>query len=322
MNLIDVFISFGKIPNALNTVFLSHSQPPLDFLGVKYLIDKKLLNRKLEKKIIYVIEKELFWEWLDLFLDKEAPRQNYNLVKEYGFLTRYMNIHFDPFLASCEDGKDHNWISIKYGCFYFSVQLNSIIYGILVFFEDYYQRKDEKRSNLYSEIKKIFYNSFQKLFWVEKHGWNGFKNYSILEKEKGSILYGDLSAEVFPLFFGLVTKDKVEIVKENLKNHYKGDIGLAATSLILRKKGSIKEEPYKNISYQWEYPNCWPPLMYFAVEGLKRYHFLNEALEYEFNFVNYLELNFKEKGCFFEKYPYLQNNFIEKGFYGNLPGFG
>ena len=38
-NLAEVFESFGRIPNALTTWFLSHAQPPLEIFGVFDLLD-------------------------------------------------------------------------------------------------------------------------------------------------------------------------------------------------------------------------------------------------------------------------------------------
>ena len=59
-----------------------------------------------------------------------------------------------------------------------------------------------------------------------------------------------------------------------------------------------------------------------AVDGLKRYGFEKEALEYEQNWVNFIEKEFYKIGGFAEKSPYSSNVAAEEGFYGMVKGFG
>jgi alpha,alpha-trehalase len=277
------------------------------------------------EKLINVVEEDLFVEWLDGGGGKVHSRQTKETLERYGLLTRYTGIHYHPLLASCEDGKDHNWISLTYGDKYLPVQLNSIIYGILdhlvMYYNDRHLGNNLARAGEYSELKEQFLQDFQEIFWCENGKWTGFRNYLIIPGSEGQILYGDLAAEIFPLFNGIATAEQAEITKNNLEKYYKGDYGLATTSLELRKGGSI-EEPSGNWSYQWEYPNCWAPLMMVAVDGLKRYGYAKEALGYEKNWVQFIEKEFYKNGGFAEKSPYSSHVKVEKGFYGTVKGFG
>lgn len=326
LNLADVFDEYKRIPNALTTVFLSHAQPPLEAISVVDLLEAGFPAGEWSKQMIRVIEEDLLTEWWDFETGKLHKRQVLPTVEKYGLLTRYTRMHFHPLLTGCEDGKDHNWISATYGSDYLPVQLNAIIYQMLTVLIDYF--KDEKLGNdktkadLYRQYQQQLYKDFQKFFWCEKGKWKGFRNYSIHKSSEGSILYGDLSAEVWPLFVGIATEEQAEVIKNNLAKYYAGDLGLATTSLELREGGSIQQEPQGGWTFQWEYPNCWPPLMYVAVEGLKKYGYEKEALDYQKRWIKAVEIEFPIIHGFAEKSPYAQDVPIFEGYYGVVHGFG
>jgi alpha,alpha-trehalase len=206
------------------------------------------------------------------------------------------------------------------------VQLNAIIYGILSFLTRYYKSKDHgnhsAKAHKYEELKELFRKNFQDVFWHTGDKWEGFRNYSLRTSDYGHILYGDLSAEIWPLYVGLATAEQAKTTKNNLEKYYKGDYGLATTSLELRDGGSLQSEPPGFSSFQWEYPNCWAPLMYIACEGLKKYGYKKEALEYEKNWVKYIERTYSETKTIPEKGPYQAGLVPNAGLYGLLTGFG
>ena len=358
LNLIDVFNDFGRIPNALSTWFLSHAQPPLEskmlFDIIKYQIFKddtatttneahlnilnqkkalkipqqKLNSLKWTKAVVETIEQELVSEWWDFDLNKKNPRQNLHLVEKYGpYITRHTSIHFHSLLVGCEDGKDHNWINAKYGEYFLPVQLNSIIYGIITDLVWYYIsiEQSEHKVNLYSKIAKQLKEQFNKLFWIEQGSWNGYFNYSL--HDDTSILYGDLAAQIWPLFVGLADFKQAELVRTQLAKYYAGDIGLAATSVELRKNSSIPVAPKGHWGFQWE-KNCWPPLMHVAVVGLLNYSknkddaFYKDAVKYMKNWTQWVEQEFERSGGIHEKGPYSSKIATKEGYYGVLRGFG
>lgn len=326
LNLADVFQIYHRIPNALSSAFLSHSQPPLEMYSIAELLENGTTFDDRIRYIVQTLEQELFIEWLDFGRGKGYMRQTKELVDKYGIVTRHTNLHFHPLIAGCEDGKDHNWVTVQYGSNYLPVQLNAIIYGILDRLEQFYRSEhlgnDANKAKIYSDLKKQFYEDFQKIFWVEEGKWAGFRNYSIEDNKTGPILYGDLAAEVFPLFTKIATPAQAEITKNNLQKYYSGDYGLSATSLELRKGGSIEHAPDGEWEFQWEYPNCWAPLMLIAVQGLKNYGYIKEALDYEKRWVEHVEHRFEKTGVFAEKYTYSSGLEMEEGFYGNVKGFG
>lgn len=323
MNFVHVYKKEGRIPNALASYYLSHAQPPLESFGIMALLDSGLKVDSQVHSIFETIEKELWSEWLDLGTGKKNPRQTEEFSKKYPLFTRHTSVHFHPLLCGCEDGKDHNWVSAKYGEHYIPVQLNSLIYAVLGHLAYYYKniKKNGEKEQIYSSLQRNLKASFD-IFWVSRGKWKGFRNYSIMPGGSGPILYGDLAAEVFPLFCGIATKDQAEITKDNLFEFYAGDIGLATTSKALRRGGSISKEP-SGWKWQWEYPNCWPPLMYVAVQGLKNYGFDNEAILLQQMWVQWVEREFEKSGYFYEKGPFDSKVKVEHGFYGNIKsGFG
>jgi len=326
LNFVDVFKRYKRVPNALTTWFMSHSQPPLDMISLFDLLSAGVPKGSWLPQIVDMVEQELLTEWWDYGSEKQLPRQTKKLIEKFGLLTRYNSIHFHPLLDSCEDGKDHNWTTTTYGSDYLPVQLNAIIYGIINRLISYYEDPDlgnnYQRVHIYQGLRQKLYSDFQKIFWVDKGRWRGFRNFSIKPGQEKPIYYGDLAAEIWPLFFRIATDQQAEITKQNLEKYYKGEYGLAATSLALRKGGSIKKAPEGYHSFQWEYPNCWPPLMMVAVDGLKNYGYVNEAIEYEKQWISHIEKEFERIHGFTEKQPYTSRVNVSNGYYGVLKGFG
>lgn len=327
LNFVDVFKEFKRIPNALVSSYLSHGQPPFEALAVFAILESGGKPGEWVNQVMHMVEEDLLTEWWDLESGKGFKRQTEDIVGLYGHFTRYTPIHRHVLLASCEDGKDHNWTTVKYGSRFLPVQLNAVIYTMLVLLKKYYADKslgnDTDKEKIYKDLLINMRSDFHKLFWCEKGKWKGFRNFSIVPGEEGHILYGDLSSEIFPLYCKLASQEQAEIIRYNLREYYKGDFGLATTSLHLRKGGTIEREPFGYWGdCQWEYPNCWPPLMYIAVQGLKNYGFNDDALEYEYDWVNHLENEFKLIGGFPEKTVYSSQLSIAEGFYQTVKGFG
>jgi len=332
-NLAEVFESFGRIPNALTTWFLSHAQPPLEIFGLFDLLDAGVPAGDWSDKLADMVERELFKEWWDLGSGKKNPRQTPELTERYGdTLTRHTSIHYHPLLVGCEDGKDHNWISAAYGEHYLPAQLNAILYGLVDRLARYFEthRLDATRAALYRNVLADLGAAFKTHFWVGEGRWRGFRNYALatngVDHTEGPIRFGDLAAEIWPLFVGLATPEQAEITRRNLADFYAGEYGLATISPALREGGSIAKEP-EGWSFQW-HENCWPPLMIIATEGLLRYStspddaFAKDALAYQARWIKWAEEEFARSGGFHEKGPYTANQETEGGYYGTIQGFG
>ncbi|MGB1288405.1 MAG: trehalase family glycosidase, partial [Aggregatilineales bacterium] len=167
-----------------------------------------------------------------------------------------------------------------------------------------------------------------------------FANYAIKTNdfdEEGHILYGDLSAHIFPLFVEIADLKQAQHALDTIKEYFKGDMGLATTSPELRKISPLIHHhafPDSFDNFQWE-DNSWGPLMIVAVQGFLNYadrdkRFLDFALDIATMWVQTLEDAFNEKHSdsqdyphrLVEKYAHDRKQPLNEGFYNNLFGFG
>lgn len=340
LNLVDVFNQYQRIPNALTTEFLSHPQPPMEALSAHQLCASDQKKPSWFSPLMHTVEAELFTEWWDFKSGKVYPRQTQEFVSQFGpYLSRYVSIHMHPLLVGCQDGKDHSWINAYYGEYYLPVQLNCLLLKNVELLTNFYttDQPDAEKAQFYQTAQEEMRSRMQELFWVESGRWRGFRNYSIGTSEipAGPILYGDLSAEIFPLLVGLATPEQAHITLENLQRFYEGDIGLASTSPQLRAGGSIPDSP-TGYEFQWEL-NAWPPMMMLAVEGLQNYSqnpgdaFDSYAQKLQKQWVQWIEQEFMSskndpthhgQPAMHEKAPYTSSMEVKPGYYGNLRGFG
>ena len=129
----------------------------------------------------------------------------------------------------------------------------------------------------------------------------------------------------FRSFSKLATPDQSRKNKKViLQPIIKGDIGLSSTSFRVAKRGSIPQEPVGPWKFQWEYPNCWPPLMMIAVEGLKNYGFVKGGKGIWAKLGNFCweENLIGLKRICGKVPPHSTQTKVEQGYYGNMKGFG
>ena len=350
MNLVEVFKRYGRIPNALSTEFLSHPQPPFEALAAmdfeELRNDKSIKPRDWYKQVMETVEQDLVTEWWDYGSGRIHPRQDKAFHALFGdYLTRYVSVHFHPLLAGCQDGKDHHWITAHFGENYLSVQLNCLVWANVNRVKAYYaslpkqSKKTRQKVETYSQISQELKAQINQWMWVDSGKYRGFRNcsFDLKKQETAAILYGDLSAEIFPLFVGLATEKQAQITMENLKAYYEGDIGLATTSPRLRDDKILSApDGWSPDSLQWEV-NSWGPMMIVAVEGLLKYgkgdpesEFTKFAVSLQQKWVAALEALFyqhDERGqqlFFREKMKFQKDEDVEmsEGYYSNLPGFG
>lgn len=93
---------------------------------------------------------------------------------------------------------------------------------------------------------------------------------------------------------------------------YEGDEALAKKSAEAALR--LLETPYgimtsaEQTGSQWDFPNGWPPLQYFAFEGLRRAGEHEAAARIARKFIALAERVFDEQGALFEKYNLQEGN--------------
>lgn len=74
------------------------------------------------------------------------------------------------------------------------------------------------------------------------------------------------------------------------------------------------ETPYgivtstENSGSQWDYPNGWPPLQYFAFTALARYGFMDDAKRIAQKYIDLTTSVMETNGTFYEKYNMIEGN--------------
>lgn len=118
-------------------------------------------------------------------------------------------------------------------------------------------------------------------------------------------------ATFHPLFVGLVTPQEAARVVEKLGLFERAG-GLVTTS----------HQPQAEETYQWDYPNGWPPLHWIALKGLKRYGYFEEAARLAVKWLTLGAEMFAQTGRMWEKYNVVERNLAVVTSYPNQHGFG
>jgi len=175
------------------------------------------------------------------------------------------------------------------------VDLNSLYYAM-----DSSIRKTGKGSStpVFSAV------AFQKMFYNAKLGW--FCDYDTRAKTVSSI---PTLAGMYPLYFGLATKDQAAKAVAYLKKNFLKPGGLVTT--------------LSTTGQQWDAPNGWAPLQWIAIMGLERYGYSSLAKEIAGRWYRLNKAVFTETGKLMEKYDVMNmNREAGGGEYPSQDGFG
>jgi alpha,alpha-trehalase len=158
-------------------------------------------------------------------------------------------------------------------------------------------RKFEKKA--YQRKKSIF-----DLMWSNADGF--FFDYNFQKKEQTNSWS---LAALYPLYFGMATKDQAAKVAVHLERKFLKKGGLVST---LKESGM-----------QWDAPYGWAPMQWMAVVGLKKYGFESLANEISRRWRELNDRVFQQTGKMVEKYNVLDLDQEDGG--GNYPfqdGYG
>jgi len=326
-NFVDLLNQFGLIPNGNRKYYVSRSQPPVltymvDLLYQQYGIDyiKSYLNA-LEKEYQFWMEHRVVempdGEMLNrYFSDIAEPRpesfiEDVNLaagLDDVATKKLYQNIR-----AAAESGWDFSsrWFKDPYDFKTIQtidivpVDLNGLLFGIENLLAKYFSELGEfvkaKYYLLQAEQRK---QSMQKYFWDEEKDF--YFDYN-LKLQARSDIYA-LSG-VVPLFVNLASSQQAAMVSCVLQSKFLQPGGLVAT---LIESGQ-----------QWDAPNGWSPLQWFAVKGLLNYNLRELALEIAGRWLTILNKEFAKAKVLREKYNVCNHDILAGGGeYSVQQGFG
>lgn len=333
-NFVDILNEVGCIPNGNRAYYHSRSQPPI--LALFYNLLENQLSEKQRAYIIDGLKKEYaFWmqgankpcsdgdkalSGSDKTLS-ENRREHVKTRAELRTVTMpcgaVLNRYFDPeptprpesyredietakninvdksafyqhIRAACESGWDFSsrWLenpqqleSIR-TTEILPVDLNALLASLEQTLVNVTKGNDRAHYQKALENRKQAINTY--LYSSKKGGYFDCHFPSMAQTDVIS------AAMSVPLFVNIASKAQANTVKHKLMSE-------------LLKKGGIVTTT-NTTSQQWDAPNGWAPLQFFAAIGMTNYGFNDEAKEIMQRFCNTIEDNFASTGALLEKY--------------------
>lgn len=334
-NMLDNFIylqqTFGIIPNGNRAYYLSRSQPPILALMVDLLSAADASFNPLEYLPALITEYD-FWT-----KGASNPRA---VVTANGFVaSRYWDDNAQPrpesyfedielasklpeqeradfyrnLRAACESGWDFSsrWLSDpnKLSSICTTDILPVDLNALLAISEKSIMRMAKQTNQ--SELEGTFaarYEArlefFNQTFWQPHAACYADVNIDDLRATGVMSLAGAV-----PLFALLATQEQAKKVASQLATNFLQKGGLVTT--------------LHSSSQQWDAPNGWAPLQWFAVEGLKHYGYDSLANEIAQKWVDNIRVFYQANGVIMEKYNVVDPNaFASGGEYDVQLGFG
>lgn len=331
---------FGHIPTANRTYFLSRSQPPL-FSHMVRLLASKQGNQALLEYLPYLLAEYRFWMkgrrklaiqehkaylrvaempngiLLNRYYDNvvtprpESHREDTETASHSkGRLPDRVFLHLR---AAAESGWDFSsrWfadgqdINTIHTADIVPLDLNCLLYDHEMTLAHIYRL-------LYQPVlaRRFEQQAVRRRRAIHEYCWNDstglFHDYNFHRHEQTDV---KSIASVVALFTEVATKEQAAQIAKNIENNFLQTGGLLTT---LHHTGQ-----------QWDSPNGWAPLHLFAVEGLKRYGYLQLADEIRQRWLDVNEAVFAKHHKLVEKYNVIDGEGLGGG--GEYPlqdGFG
>lgn len=300
----------GHIPNGNRSYYITRSQPPF-FAQMVGLLAQHEGDRIYDKYRDAIREEHAFWmKGSDLtdtpvlhcvgtpsgimnrYFDtgttprQESYREDYRQVQTVGGGTKM----YSDLRSGAESGWDFSsrWfddgttIETIETTDIIPVDLNALLYGmeevLLRCFKEDAAYVAALRSQM--EVRQDFLNRYA---WMAGEGV--FADYNWVDKKPTNV---KSLAMVYPLFFGMATREQADGVAAYLQKHFLKPGGVVTT---LNATGE-----------QWDAPNGWAPLQWMAVKGLERYGHHDLARTIAGRWVALNERVYANTGKFVEKY--------------------
>ena len=298
-NLIAMAERFGFVLNGNRVEFLNNSQPPFMSQAVREVYevtnDKEWLARAMsaiEKEYDFYTTKrqsDIGLSHYDAVMpisDEQKKRGAELIVERLGYTP---DVPFDDLarglFAVGESGWDIN-PRMSYRAYDYAVaELNSLIYSIednMEFFSRELGREDADIWKKRKEERALLFRRYLK----DDEGI--FFDYDLKEGKRTTLFS---AACYYPLYFGIASVDEARAAVEKL-------------TLLETEWGTVTSVQVDDIpgTFQWGYPNGWPPMQQIIVGGLLRYGYVDDAKRIAKKFVRLIEKCFIETGHLWEKY--------------------
>lgn len=320
-NFVHLQQTYGLIPNGNRAYYLSRSQPPILALLVK-LLGKHMHNFDAQHYLPNLIQEYEFWtsghdnprsvETKDGFIasrywdNSTSPRPE-SLFEDIG-LAKGLNepnrkSFFRNLRAACESGWDFSSRWLPHSDDLTSINTTAILpvdlNALLAISEQTISdiARDDDQISLAQKYEKK--RALRKRFFHE-HFWQsdrqGFFDINIDNLSSTEV---DSLACVVPLFAQLATPEQAHQIANAIETKFLYQGGLTTT--------------LNNTQQQWDFPNAWAPLQWFAVDGLLHYGYKDLAQKIAHAWLGNVEAYFTHHGVMMEKYNAEDLNIAARG---------
>lgn len=334
--------TYGHIPNANRSYYLTRSQPPFFALMVRML--SEIDGPAVLLRYLPHMQKEYNY-WMDGYFrlnDHEASFRRVVRLPDGSILNRYWDDlpaprpesyqedvelahQAAPFgvepgtlyrnlRAACESGWDFSsrWfgnekhLATIHTTDIIPVDLNCLLYYLEMSLSVAYHQSSfgEEAGNYFKQKAERRCKAIMAYLWDDNRGF--FMDYNLASNKTTHV---QSLAGIFPLFFGIATQEQADHIHHHIRKSFFRKGGLVTT---LQQSGQ-----------QWDSPNGWAPLQWIAYNSLSRYHFNDTAAEIKSRWMSLNDKVFRKTGKMMEKYNVVDTDLTAGGGeYPNQDGFG
>ena len=344
-NFAHLLTTYGHIPNANRTYFLSRSQPPFFAHMVRLLAetDPEHSGDALRRYLPELQREYGFWMEGTFHLDADDPRHRRVVRLPDGtVLNRYWDdlpsprpeayrqdvemahdarhrhgtppsVFYRHVRAACESGWDFSsrWFADPTDMTSIrTADMLPVDLNCLLFFLEN-TLAEAHRAAGYADVAERFEEAAERRkAFIQCCFWDetaGF--YFDFDTEKNARTSALTLAGLFPLYVGIATPEQAARVHERIRTEFLQVGGLVTTPV---RSGQ-----------QWDAPIGWAPLQWIAHESLTRYGFTETAAEIRRRWLHLNDRVFRNTGKLTEKYNVMDEG-VEAtgGEYPNQDGFG
>jgi alpha,alpha-trehalase len=333
--------TYGHIPNANRSYYLTRSQPPFFALMVRLL--SQIDGPDVLVRYLPHMQKEYNY-WMDGYFrlgDYESDFRRVVMLPDGSILNRYWDdltaprpesyredveltlataaygvspgIIYRHIRAACESGWD-------FSCRWFgdskhmaTIQTTDIIpidLNCLLYFLEktlsaaYKQSSFQEPGGYFNEKAEKRRKAIMTYLWDS--GQQFFMDYNAVLHKHTHVFS---LAAMFPLLFGIAPEEQAAHVHRHIRESFLHKGGVVST---LHHSGQ-----------QWDFPNGWAPLQWITHQGLLRYNFTQTAAEIRQRWMSLNDKVFRETGKMMEKYNVVDiDTEAGGGEYPNQDGFG
>ncbi len=311
-NLLYQVEKYGYIPNGNRTFFLNRSQTPYLSLVIRevfencpdvqwlksafetwkkeyaFWMNKRMTPIGLNRHFHHSTDEEMVAFWEDVknrLIFKPNNREEILQICNHYIAEAETGWDFTPrFETRCAD--------------FVPVDLNSLLF------------MSEINAAYFCEILKIdeqelwLQRAKQRKQLLNQYCWNQEKgmyyDYDFINQRYSQIAS---LATFLPLWANVASTNQAESVVNNL-SRFEYNFGV-----------SVCENSHQKITYQWDFPNGWPPIFYIAIAGLRESGYIEQARRIAEKYLKVCIKNFKRNNDLWEKYNVVDGSIHVKNEY-------